>query len=120
MSALTINKLVFDGSEQDFYSFKIEIKCPICNSSLSFLADDMTPMENLNLKPLPKNFTKQLNLKRRSGGKIFEDKKGLETHSMECKCNNCRTRYIVFAGINEIQPSRFNVIIDGILTLNHP
>ncbi len=40
MNILSINQLVFDGTEQDFYSFRVEVKCPKCFSNLSFLADE--------------------------------------------------------------------------------
>jgi len=115
VNILTINKLVFDGTEQDFYSFKIKVACPVCNNDLSFLADDMVPMVDLNTKFLSMSFTKQLKLKRRPNGHIYENEKGLESYTKEYKCKNCETKCIIFAGIGETQPNRFNVIVDGIL-----
>jgi ribosomal protein S27E len=112
---LAINQLVFDGIEQDFYSFCVEVKCPVCNNDLSFLADDMISMEDLNMSSFPKGFTKQLNLKRRAGGNILENEKGLESYAMECECKACGTKSTVIAGIGEIQPTRLNVVVDGVV-----
>jgi ribosomal protein S27E len=117
MNILSINQLVFDGAEQDFYSFRVEVKCPVCDNNLSFLADDMVPMEDLNIGSLPKGFTKQLNLKRRAGGNIFENEKGLESYAMQCECKSCGNKSTVIVGIGEIQPTRFNVVVDGVVTV---
>jgi hypothetical protein len=110
-----LNKLIFDGSEQSFYSFKIEISCPSCGKEIIFLADDMFPMKEMNLKSFPKDFVKQLNLRRRANGKIFKNSHGLEAYAIECQCWDCEARFIVVAGIGEIQPSRFNVFLEGVV-----
>lgn len=115
MNVLAINKLVFDGSEQDFYSFSVEVKCPFCSKDIVFLADDMTPMEEIDVKSLPKSFAKQLNLRRRAGGSIFENNKGLESYAIECQCGNCGGKCIVVAGMGEVQPTRFNVFVEGVV-----
>ncbi|BDP33274.1 hypothetical protein D8T51_13755 [Vibrio vulnificus] len=115
MNILSINQLVFDGTEQDFYSFRVEVKCPKCFSNLSFLADDMIPIEDLNIGLFPKGFTKQLNLKRRAGGNVFENERGLVSYAMQCKCKSCGTKSAVIAGIGEIQPTRLNVVVEGVV-----
>ncbi|ELP5727557.1 hypothetical protein QTV44_000751 [Vibrio vulnificus] len=110
MNILSIKHPVYDGAEQDFYSFRIDVKCPKCYSNLSFLVDDIIPIEGLNIGFFPKAFTKQLNLKRRSGGNVFENERGLVSYAMQCKCKSCGTKSAVIAGIGEIQPTRLNVV----------
>lgn len=116
MNVSTIKKLVFDGNEQDLYSFQVEIKCPACSKDISFLADDMIPMATIGAEPHPNSFAKQLKLRRRASGNIFENDKGLESYAIERPCGACDIKCIVIAGIGEIQHSRFNIFLEGVLS----
>lgn len=116
MDIVVLNKLVFDGNEKDFYSFDVLVECPRCSQKITFLGDDMFPFSELDTNSLPKYFTKQLNLKRKSGEHVFENNKGLEVFVIECECESCGVNHIFFAGVGEIQPDRFNIFLEGVLS----
>jgi len=117
MTILAINKRVFDGDEQSFYAFRSTFQCPSCGKEIVFCADDMSPIEDVDLASLPKGFEKKLNLRHRAGETFFENHKGLRSHAVQCSCNDCSARLMVVAGIGEVQPSRFNVVVEGIIVL---
>ena len=109
------NELVFDGAESDFYSFQFEVECLHCKKVIDILADDMLPLEDISDKKLLKLLTKTFKLRRKVGGFNYENEKGLESYYTECSCNSCGNKNYVVASIGEIQPTRFQVCLDGIL-----
>lgn len=115
MNLTPVEQLVFDGTENDFYVCKIDIECPRCGAHNSFLAQDMVRLVDFDAKTLPKGVERRLKLRRRSSSGSYEDARGLASYAYRLPCSGCGASIVAIAGIGEIQPARFNVVMNGLI-----
>lgn len=115
MRKIVLRDLVFDGVEEDLYSLKLRVGCPGCGSGVDFDADDLTPLGGADNSRLSNLLAKDFGLRRRSGGLGYENEKGLEAFFFGYRCMSCGAKGYVVASVGEIQPTRFQAILEGVL-----
>lgn len=100
------DELIWDGKDNGIIDNFYDVKCPYCQSVVSYSIKDITDLNGSPLGLIDYLKSKKIVAKRESG---YELKKGIPSYIIKKCCKWCGENFWIVVGLKEIQPQRYNI-----------